>query len=649
MLKKEILPPLILGTSITLLYLYTIPPTVYWQDAGIYLTGIMVEGNIYSPGYPIYLILQNIWTHLIPIGSFAQKVHASSALFSGLMSVIIYNILNKIVDIKSTLFKKKEAVIETEVSRSKKIIQKGVVIFGAIFIGLNFNVWAQAINAEVYSLHSLLFAAILYLIIRIGQSGKIEKDSSPKIINNIIYIGLVYGLSIGNHPMTVLLIPVFIYLVIFQKNIFFHSKKLIVAALIALVVGLGSYIYLPVVANTHPELNWGNPNTISRFINHVTGKTYITGEQSFVLDDISRYKAAAQEFLWEFGWFGLILVLGGAILLYKKDKHVTLILTLIAAMHIIFAIFYKQTTEYNSWLIPTHIVFGFFLTYGIYETVSNMTEWKNSSSKVKALTVVNSIVIVFFLLFLIPHWMQVFNELNRREYYYAEDFGRNILRELDKDSVVLMTGDQESSTTMYLQSVLGFRKDVILFKNIETEGLTYRDGRQDLRIRYPTLNIPEDQFNNLPDLEDQNALLNKLIESNISTKSVYLMSKNSIILDPLYSLTPAAVMWKVSLEPADIELKYWNFQYHDSQFYKKKERSLMSLKDQSKPGGVNRVPFIQHMINFELQAWKNLGDWYIQQNECDKAEQAYFKMKKVQNNILEELSAIPESIKKCRI
>jgi hypothetical protein len=648
MLKKEIVPPLILGIAITSLYLCTIPPTVYWQDAGIYLTGIMVEGNIYSPGYPFYLILQNIWTHLIPVGTFAQKVHAASALFSGVMSVILYNIVNKLLDKENTLFYKKEASQKAEIPRSKKIMQNSIAVFGVIFMGLNFNIWAQAINAEVYSLHSLLFTIILYLIFKIGKNGKIEKNSDPKTINNIIYMGLVYGLSIANHPMTVLLIPVFIYLVVFQKNILFHSKKLILAALVALIVGLGSYIYLPIVANTHPALNWGNPNTISRFTSHITGKAYVTGEQSFVLNDVSRYKAAAQEFLWEFGWSGLILVSLGAILLYKKDKHATLIFGLIAITHIIFAIFYKQTTEYNSWLIPTHIVFGLFLTYGVYKTLCDIREWKNSNSKLKAITTVNSILIVLFLLFLIPHWMQVFKELNRREYYYAEDFGRNILRELDRNSLVLMTGDQESSTTMYLQSVLGFRKDIILLKNIESEEFTYQEGREDLRIRYPSLNIPEDQFKNLTDLEDQNAVLNKVIESNISTKSIYLMSKNSITLDQPYNLTPAAVMWKLSLEPANIELKYWDFQYHDPQFYTKKERPLMSLKDQSKPGGVNRVPFIQHMINFELQAWKNLGDWYIQQNECDKAEQAYSKMKKVQSNILEELSSIPESVKKCR-
>jgi hypothetical protein len=79
----------------------------------------------------------------------------------------------------------------------------------------------------------------------------------------------------------------------------------------------------------------------------------------------------------------------------------------------------------------------------------------------------------------------------------------------------------------------------------------------------------------------------------------------------------------------------------------KKERPLMSLKDPASAGGVKRVPFIQHMINFELQSWKNLGDWYSETNQCELAAEAYAKMEGVEQGILKKIPSISENLSQC--
>ncbi|MDQ3239439.1 MAG: DUF2723 domain-containing protein [bacterium] len=677
-MKKHFTPNTFITPAIffvfTLLYLFSMPPTVYWQDAGIYLTGIMVEGIVYPPGYPIYMMLAIVWKHIIPITNFSHRIVSLSAVSGGLLSVGVYLIVLRTLNNKFVLFNKNNPFEEdkhnnhnknndTQTNEANTKVPRVTILISLITtltISLNFNIWSQSINAEVYTLYALLLVFIILLILKLGQKGRIDKTNTSNTIQYTILISIVYGISFGIHPMTILLAPVFLYILIAQKNILLNTKTTMLSIGLFGVFATIPYLYLPIVSNTHPALNWGNPTNIQRFLTHVTGKTYVTSEQSFVFNDASRYASALQEFVWEFSISGLVLALYGAFILYKKDKHLSVIFAIIINIYVVFAVFYKQTSEYNAWLIPSHIILTIYIAFAylsLYtQVVSKIKHPKSIQNMLKSLPL--GMLCCIFLIFLITHAISSYQELNRRDYYYAEDFAKNILRNLDKDSLVLMTGDQESSTTMYAQSVLKYRSDVILFKNIETEQLTYFEGREDLRIRYPKLSLDEVVFSSLKSEDSPDIYTDTLISQNIKHKMIYTISKGNMAFDPQkYTLTPASVLWKISntcapdqsicVDP-EIDLKYWDFYYHDPKFYLKKERPLMSLKDPSKPGGINRVPFIQHMINFELQAWKNLGDWYLDRNQCAKAQKSYQKMKTLNPDIFKKLPQITESLASCK-
>ncbi len=649
-----------------LIYLYTLPPTVYWQDAGIYLSGIKVEGNVYPPGFPLYMIVGILWTKIIPIGSFTQKVHAISAVFAAISASLAYCITYASLENNFTLFKKKSSLLEEEFKRESIIphlVLYSISLMAAVLTGFNFNLWAQATNAEVYSLHTFLFLCILYLIVITGIKGRIEKQITSIQKKLIITIALIYGLSYGNHPMTVILIPIFVFLLVSQKNLFYHARLLIVAVIIFIIAGLSTYIYLPLIANTEPSLNWGNPNTLTRFIEHVSGKAYLTTAESFVINDPARYQAALNEFLWEFGYLGLFIALFGLIRLYRSNKTYAVLFMLIILFHIIFAIFYKQTTEYNSWLIPAHcsiaILTAFAIYYGSSDLAWHLANRKNVLGKLDPIkpatyiyAVAYTLCVAGFLIFAVFHIDAMSKELNRSNYYYAQDFGENILRNLDQNSIIIMTGDQESSTVMYLQTVRNYRTDVIAFKNIEANELTYKEGRTAIKKRYPSLVLPEISSTKPENLTSSD-YYNKLIGSNIHKHTIYLMSKNLFSLDiSQYDLEPAAAMYKIVPKECSEchkapEEKYWNFAYHDPNYYLKDERALMSLRDASIPGGVNRVPFIQHMINFELQSWKNLGDIYYEKEECKNAIKSYNNMARIDKNIFTKLPQIQQNIQNC--
>ncbi len=637
------------------LYIATMPPTVFWQDAGIYATGIYVEGNVYPPGYPLYMIVGEVWKNILPIGQYVQKIHVLSALFTSISSVFAYLTVDQILRNKSTLFKRLQSSnrekdirrINDDQSPDREPfwhLSKAVSIIGTILFTLNYNVWAQANNAEVYAFHMFFFTFIVYIVTKIGLKGRIEKKIDSNI-RKIIYIaGLVYGLSFGNHPMTIVLVPTLLLLAIMQSNIFFHTKTLVIAVCIFVVAALVPYAYLPLKASTAPPLNWGNPNTIERFVNHVSGQVYLSGEQSIVFNDTSRYIAAWQEFMWEFSYIGIALAAAGAVLIYRQNKTLFGLFISIIISHIFFAIFYKQTTEYNSWLIPAHYAVIVLITVSFYELLQKSLI--NFRQKQVSKGLMYLVPIALFAIFWFPNTFHTANELNRSNYYYAEDFGKNIIRNLDQNSLIFLTGDQESSTVMYLQLVQKYRPDIIAIKNIEFEDLLTPEGHELLQKRYPALKLPPLSNSN----QNIDIYLNQLIAENLPERSVYTMSKSLLILDQAqFTTKPAAAMWQVepSTASGQLDLKYWNLEYHDKQYYNKNERPLMSLRDPSKPGGINRVPFIQHMINFELQSWKNLGDWYLQKGVCDEAKDAYNKMSIVKATVLNELPQIQQNLNSC--
>jgi hypothetical protein len=647
---------LILVIFSLIIYGVSMPPTIFWQDAGIYATGIYVEGNVYSPGFPLYMILGNLWKHIIPIEDFTQKIQWLSVIFSAVSSLFLYKSLVILFANKSTLFKKITALHRDKDSQNVSIrgvlspdtnANSSLTIYILSFLAtvafqLNYNVWSQANNIEVYAFHTLFVTAMLYLVVKIGEKGRIEKVIDSNTVKYIYLLAITYGLSFGNHPMTVVLLPTFIILVVLQPNILFHKKTIILSLIIFVFAAFSTYAYLPVTANSKPILNWGNPNTLDRFISHVSGKTYLTTDQSFVFNDISRYQAAWQEFVWEYSYLGILLALTGLILIYRENKTIAGLLTSILSLHVLFAVFYKQTTEYNYWLVPAHIATIILITLTAQYLISLANRDLNQKNYLKLLLSVFPLAL--FVVFLITHISQTAIELDRRQYYYAEDFGKNIIRNLDQNSLIFLTGDQESSTIMYLQIVKKYRTDLTAIKNIELEQFASEEGRELLKKNYPNLVLPDTTGSKL----NIDQYLNQVVNENLKDKSVYLMSKKTINLDQnKFYLTPAASLYKVSLQPEDIELKHWNFEYHDPHYYLKSERPLMSLKDPSKPGGVNRVQFIQHMINYELQSWKNLGDWYLQAYDCTKAEDSYSKIKSIAPDRYLSLPQIQQSIDSC--
>jgi hypothetical protein len=74
----------------------------------------------------------------------------------------------------------------------------GAALVGCATLGVSYPFWSQAVRAEVYALHALFLALMLWLAAgwrRHGGDGR------------LVGLALLIGLSLGNHMATVLVVP----------------------------------------------------------------------------------------------------------------------------------------------------------------------------------------------------------------------------------------------------------------------------------------------------------------------------------------------------------------------------------------------------------------------------------------------------------
>ncbi len=73
-----------------LLYLRTLAPGLLGGDSGEFQFAAWLGGFAHPTGYPLYLLLGWLWTHLLPLHDPAWRMNAFSALWGGVATGLVY-------------------------------------------------------------------------------------------------------------------------------------------------------------------------------------------------------------------------------------------------------------------------------------------------------------------------------------------------------------------------------------------------------------------------------------------------------------------------------------------------------------------------------------------------------------------------------
>lgn len=166
---------LVLTVVLGVLYAATLLRDVgYGTDTAKFQYLGRVLGTAHQPGYPLFTLLLALVVRIVPLGSDAVRVDVMSAAFG--------------VAACAALFL---ALLELEVRR--------VVAFAAaLLIGVTQTFWSQAVAVEIYSLHSLFAAVVLWLLLR-WQRTRTDRDL-------LLAVG-TYALSFSHTTASILLAP----------------------------------------------------------------------------------------------------------------------------------------------------------------------------------------------------------------------------------------------------------------------------------------------------------------------------------------------------------------------------------------------------------------------------------------------------------
>lgn len=205
------------------LYLSSLAPTVYNLDSAELTTAAATGGILRATGYPLYLTIGNLWSRL-PIGDVGYRMNLLSAVAGAVTILLADRILQRL-----------------RVGPLAALGALGLLATAPAF-------WSMSVVAEVYTLQTLLMAALILALLRWA-----EAPWSPGLA---AAVGFILGLAACHHAATVLLLPGLLVFVLASNPAAARRPRVVAAAVGGLVAGLAPMLYLPLRYAAAPAFNY---------------------------------------------------------------------------------------------------------------------------------------------------------------------------------------------------------------------------------------------------------------------------------------------------------------------------------------------------------------------------------------------------------
>ncbi len=405
-----------------LVYMLTLAPTVYFGHSGELTAAAYNLGIAHPPGYPLYLLLGKLFMLLVPFGNMAMRMNLLSAFFASLTAVMIYLIGRAL---------NHDHLIATLTS---------------LIAAFSFTFWSQAVVAEVYTLAALFFCALIFFTLLW------LKDRQERWV---LLLALTAGFAMTHHVIIAVFFPIFLIFILLNKPGLLKDWKLIARVISLFLLPLLLYLYLPIRSAANPLNDWGNPETFSRMIDHVTANQF---SGLFLKQGSAGFMFQWNVFidaLWkQFPSFLLILIVIALIAGLKREKKILFFFLALLAVGICYSLAYF-VTDIEPQFIYTFICLALFMGMGL----NGLQQWLQKGKKARIPWVGAGILAIIALLPLAVNWTKCDQSGN----YLARNYGRNMIATLEKDSALIIDGENELFIAAYLKIVEGLRPDVNVY------------------------------------------------------------------------------------------------------------------------------------------------------------------------------------------
>lgn len=416
-----------------LLYLFTLPPTVYNLDSAELTTAAATGGVMRATGYPLYLTIGHLWSRL-PIGDVGYRMNLFSAFTGALTLVFAVQIL-------------------------RRLQASGWAVFGALgLLATGTYYWGLSLIAEVYTLHTALMAGLILALLVWG-----EAPSPPRLA----LVALLTGLGLAHHAAFVLLLPGLVwYLLVISPHSAIMPRSVLLA-MAGLLLGLSFYLYLPLRFSAGAAFNYAGTYDANLVFHPVdlrtpAGMWWLVTGRSFA-GQMFAYRGAE---LWHETWnfashlSQAFFIAGvgpgvlGLFVLIRRDWRKAAMLGLMFFASAVFYINYRVLDKATMFL-PAYLVWALWLGCGYQQLLDWMGQVGSGRAGSRSVSLLRGAMAATVLL--AAAWNYRLVDLSQD--WSARTRGESILQEVEANALVFGWWDTVP-ILQYLQLVEERRPDV---------------------------------------------------------------------------------------------------------------------------------------------------------------------------------------------
>lgn len=439
------------------IYLITLAPSVVFFDAGELITSSFLLSPAHPPGYPLYVLMGKFAT-FFPFGSIAYKINVMAAFFSSLSTLMVFLITSRLLR-------------DLPASGAMRDYRNLISLSTALTFAFSYNLWNQAIIAEVYPLNTFLTGLLIYVLllwrdkVRGQEAVDAPQDSSFKSFDSrLLYLAsFLLGLGLGNHHTLLVIIPVlFLVVAVTNWRILFDIRTWGLC-LTLFFLGLSVYIYSPMRALQNPELNWGDPDTLDKFKWAFFREGY-PREGLYRPWDLFWKQVKTFDIIYEFSGAGIFIGCLGIIAYLRKRLTEVLITATVILVLSLGIILYGNPISENVFLIesfhtPSYMIFSVWIGAGIFFILGLIYRFVGKIVELRGMVAGLALAILLLPASLCAYFYP-WNDWS--DDYIAYDYAQNELASMPSNSILFTWGDSGAFPLWYVQMVERYQPGVLL-------------------------------------------------------------------------------------------------------------------------------------------------------------------------------------------
>ncbi len=457
----------------SILFSYTQSSSIFGGDAGDLVTAAYTGGVAHPPGYPLYTFLGYILSHTLSIGTVAWRIGLISSISLALALTGLF----------------------AYISNYAKSMLAGIVAVGTI--GLSYLYWLYAIVPEVFALH-ILFVVFQMLTLH----SWLERKSRWAGIEFIF----LFILSLSHHHIILFMVPSYLFLLYSHKlpvkNLI---KNNVILLILSTVIALLPLFWLAISINSQAIYTWQDTLTLNNFIKLLTRASYGSFSAATIV-----VESPFARLMGVYAYFVVLIEditlpafavgIAGAIYEYMRNKrnfyYHTIAYMCTGPIYFLYAGYILTNSftiaTFERFLMPSYVIFAIWIGMGVvalFRAFESLVAYIRVKTSTTSST--NYYPLVFALCMILPINLFFINfpKLSvLRTDMTAEKLAMNILDTADKDSIVLLSNDNDIFNAAYIRYASGYRNDLIVANRSH---LVVSKRFKNIAVHYPELKFPK--------------------------------------------------------------------------------------------------------------------------------------------------------------